>query len=54
MPTAKGLKYVKHRLSSAHTLQALRNVWDTIGADYKRDESVQKLKDELKEALKDG
>lgn len=46
--TDAGRAYVMQRLSDAPDLQGLRNVWESLGAEYKRDPQIFQHKETLK------
>jgi hypothetical protein len=52
MTTPEGRAHCIARLGDCPTADALRRVWESLGVDYQRDETVQAFKDRMKEQLK--
>lgn len=49
--TETGRSFAIARLASCHDLGALRRVWESLGAEYQRDPTIQRFKDDLKARL---
>lgn len=52
--TPTGIAFVINRLRSAPDMATLRRVWGSLGHEYQRNPEVLNVKNERKEALRDG
>lgn len=51
--TPEGRTFALSRLANAPSLDALRTVWESLSDDYKRDPTVQRFKDTMKQQLQE-